>query len=184
MKKARIIIMFIVLLFLLSSCTPLEKHGIENFNMNTCSVSLTANLFPSENFLSLYKYENGDYHYCDENDWAWGYVTAFACLKYTPEVYGQAKSFCMQNFTFCEDHQYDYNDYHFAEHLCYTEMDEKGDRQIACQYPKQFNMFAYHDEECTLIFLGYYNGEPDAQEKQLAISEFTQFLTEVYPDIP
>ena len=41
-------------------------------------------------------------------------------------------------------------------------------------------MFAYNDKTCTLIFLGYYNGDPDDPEKELAKSDFGAFINAVY----
>lgn len=180
--KKRMCAILILILFLLSftGCSKLEVTGLENYRKETCSVSLTDHLFPSDDFLSRFEYNSGDYRYYDTGDVAWGYVTTLAYLVYSPEVYEEAKAYCLEEFELCEDHQYIYDQFVFQEHLCHTDKNSSGQIAVACCFPKVFNMFAYNDERCTLVFLGYYNGKPDDSEKQLVEEDFPAFLETVY----
>lgn len=180
MKKRLFALILVAVLLFLCACTPIEEHGLNNYQAQTCSVGLTMNLFPAEDFLSSFEYTSGDYHYLDTDDWKWGYATAFAYLQYAPDIYQQAKTFCLENLTLCENHQYKHSGYIFSEQLCYDIKTAEGDYIPGCQYPEQFNMFAYNDKACTLIFLGYYNGDPDDPEKELAKSDFGAFINAVY----
>lgn len=179
MKKICCILFTTLFLLFFSGCVKLEISGLENYRKQTCSVSLTDYLFPSEGFLGRYKYISGDYQYCDAGDIAWGYVTTIAYLSYTPEVYADAKAHCLEKYELCDRHLYTYNNYIFLEQLCHT---AKHNNQVntACAFPKVFNMFAYNDDNYTLVFLGYYNGNPDDPEKQLAELDFPSFIEKVY----
>lgn len=95
-------------------------------------------------------------------------------LTYDSEQYELAKEFCFRQFTNVDAHQYQVGDYHFVEHLCQTSKNEAGKYEISCEYPEIFNMFAYNDALCTLLFLGYY--EPnEAGETLLALTDFEAF---------
>ena len=180
LKKLNVLIIIALGLTLLSACSAVEISGIENFQKETCSVELTAELYPTDDFLSRFQYEYGSYQYLDKDDWKWGDVRVVSHLQYTSENYDNAKEYCLANFAFCEDHFYEYNGYRFAEILCHTIRDEHDGLIIGCNYPKHFNMFAYNDQQCILVFLGYYNGDPNLEEKQLALNNFESFLESVY----
>ena len=182
MRSFRVLIGIILIVSVLSACTPFEIEGIENYNKSTCSVGLTANLFPSDCFLAEFDYVKSKYHYIDKEDWAWGYAKVFACLTYDPEVYADAKKYCLDTFLLSEEHSYIYNGYCFAEHICYKSKSSSGEWVLESDYPKRFNMFGYHDESCTLFFVGYYNGDPNDAEKKLALSDFPIFIQEVYKE--
>ena len=178
-KRFNVLILIVFLLPFLSACSTIDISGLENFRKETCSVELTANLYPSDDFLSRFHYEKGSYRYIDKDDWQYGDVLAISHLTYTPEIYKKAKEFSLSNLTFCKEHSYECNGYTFTELFCHTVTDEHG---VRCNYPKHFNMLAYNDESCTLVFLGYYNGDPNAEEKVLALSDFGSFLETVYSD--
>ncbi len=188
MKKIFSFILIILLFWgLFVSSMDLEVHGIENFNPLLCSLSLTVSLFPSEDyesfyghdpvphFLSLYEYEEGDFHYSDS--WKYGADTrAFAYLKYSPEIYSEAKAYCLDTFYFCDVHQYEVNGYLFSEHLREDYFDSNGDQILACRIPRYFNMFGFNDQNYTLVFLGYYNSNFNVQEDPFGETGFSAFL--------
>ena len=182
MKRLLVLLFVAVILMTLCACSSVEISGIENYRKQTCSVSLTEYLFPSDDFLTEFSYNNGGYEYRDTGDLAWGDVTTLCYLSYEDDVYKGAKESCLTNFAFCEEHQFTHNGYQFGEILCHKITDDDGNRIIACNYPKQFNMLAYNDEKCTLIFMGYYNGAPGDPEKTLAENDFSSFLKTVYTD--
>lgn len=176
MKRYLLILLVSSMVLMLCACGSFKVTGIENYRKETCSVGLTAHMFPSDDFLTKFEYESGDYGYCDSGDFAWGYVTTFCQLLYEDGIYTKAKEYCLSKFAVCVTHQYEYEGYLFYETISHEETDMNGTANSACRYPKQFNMFAYCDEKNTLIFLGYYNGNPNDTEKELAESNFGLFL--------
>ena len=181
-RFVRILPFLLACLLVLSACKPIEKEGITNYDPATCSVGLTANLFPSGDFLTIYPYQSGDYHYLDTEDLVWGYAKAFARLSYDPETYAEVKTYCLENFNLSRSQSRTVNGYTFSEHICYKSKDASGTWQLDSHFPKQFNMFGYHDESCTLVFLGYYNGDPESEESALAQTDFSSFLSTVYAE--
>lgn len=180
MRKFCLLMSIVLTFFLLSACTPFQKNGLENFDKNDCTFGLTANLFPSDNFIQNHDYVQGDYYYYDKCDLWWGYSKAFARLTYAPEVYEAAKQHCLDSFVLSEDHTYCNSQYSFTEHLCYESKNEAGEWVLQSKFPRHFNMFGYDDESCTLFFIGYYNGDPNSAEKELAQTDFYSFLSQVY----
>ena len=180
MKRFYILLVSTILLvFILLLCffPTMEKHisGVENYNPADSTLGLSANLFPSENFLDQFPYTTGDYRFFFNGKLYQGYSTALCVLRYTPEQYCDAKEYCLEQFILTDEHQFQIGDYIFAEHLCYTSKDEEGKYVPACQYPTIFNMYAYNDSNHTLIFLGYYNGDADVSVTQLALTDFEAF---------
>ena len=182
MRFFRTVSAILIFLLLLPACAPIQKEGIANYDKATCSVGLTANLFPSDDFLNRFPYQDSVYHYWDAEDLVWGYAKVFASLSYDAEIYEAAKTYCLENFNLSEGHTYAYNECHFAEHICYKSKNASGNWVLESQFPRHFNMFGYHDESHTLFFLGYYNSDPESEERILAQDDFSTFLKEVYSE--
>ena len=177
LKKWLIAFAVLVAVFLLMGMLPVFKSqisGIENYNPADSTLGLCQRLYPSEDFLSRFQYESGDYEYYYNGVLEDSYAVAFSVLAYTPEEYEAAKEYCFQQFTNTDEHRYQVGDYHFVEHLWQTKETETGEWEIYCDFPEMFNMFAYNDTNHTLLFLGYY--EPDGEaETQLALTDFEAF---------
>jgi hypothetical protein len=88
----------------------------------------------------------------------------------------------MDNFFLSEEHSFTCNEYRFTEHICYQSKETSGEWVLASQFPRHFNLFGFNDETHTLFFLGYYNGDPAAEERTLALDDFNSFLDEVYSE--
>ena len=155
--------------------TDKSVSGIENFHPADCSLSLTANLFPDDNFLQEYSYIEGDYSYRYDGGILQSRAKAFALVRYAPDVYLKAKEFCLQQFSLCENHGFEIGAYTFFEHLCHTQPNSQGMQEAACKYPELFNMFAFNDSDCTLVFLGYYCDNENDETTMLAESDFHAF---------
>ena len=182
MKRLLAALMLILLPFSVVSCAePIVKSGIENFSYATCSLGLTSNLFPSEDYLTAFEYEEADYAYYDSCDLVWGYAKAFAYFRYSEEEYKKAKEHSL-NTVSLNSNQYESSGYYFSEYLCYESKDENGEWIAKSQFPEQFNMVGYNDDKCILVFIGYYNGNPEDSEIALAKSDFGTFLTTVYSE--
>lgn len=158
----------------------METHvsGIENYSPADSTLSLSLYLYPNEDFPEQFDYVAGDYQYYFNGKLSGGYATAFSFLTYSPEQYAAAKEYCLQEFSLTDEHQYRVGNYTFVEHLCYTSKNETGNYVVSCQYPAIFNMFAFSDEDNTLLFLGYFNADSDAPSSQLALSDFAAFFQE------
>ena len=182
MKRILIWLLLFFIFISVTGCTEIEKSGFENYQKQTCSVGLTANMFPCDDFLSKFQFINGNYHYRDYDEWKHGHAKTLTYVQYTPEVYEEAKAFCMDYWTFCEKHRYEYNGFIFAEQLCYETQVSDGEYQVTCRYPEILSMWCYNDDLYTLVFLGYYNGNPDNAERKLAETDFPQFLEKVYSE--
>ena len=182
---ATFIIALVVILLLTGTylLTDKENSGIENFSTADCSLSLTANLFPSDAFLQEYPYLDGDYSYRYDGGLFQSRATACASVKYAPEVYDQAKEFCFQQFSVEDKHCFTAGGYRFMEHLCHTQVNEQGVRETACGYPGFFNMFAFNDSSQTLLFLGYYSSEENDEIAKLAETDFGAFINDSFSDI-
>ena len=154
-----------------------QVSGLDNYNPADSTLSLSSHLYPSEDFLSRFEYISGDYQYYYNGIMLDGYAVAFSVLNYSPEQYKEAKQFCFQMFSETDEHQYQVGEYHFIEHLWRTAENDKGEFVLSCQYPEMFNMFAYNDSLCVLIFIGYY--EPDSDPATLlALTDFEAFYYE------
>ena len=167
-----------LVLFLLASgylLTDKYVTGIQNFSLADCSLSLTAKLFPSENFLQEYPYVEGDYTYRYDGKIGQNRAAVFAAVTYSKEAYAQAKAFCLQQFILEEQHCFSAGTYRFMEHLCHTKANDQGVQEAACGYPKCFNLFGFDDASGTLLFLGYYSSKED-ESTMLAQTDFEAFF--------
>ncbi len=174
--------MLILLPFSVVSCAePIVKSSIDSYTQATCSFGLTSNLFPSEDYITAFEYEEADYAYYDSCDFVWGYAKAFAYFQYSEEEYQKAKDFCLNTIPL-DSKTYEYGGYCFSEYLCYTIKDETGEWIPQSRFPEHFNMVGYNDEKCILVFIGYYNGDPESAEKSLAQTDFGAFLTTVFSE--
>ncbi|MBQ8835114.1 MAG: hypothetical protein IJ001_09370 [Oscillospiraceae bacterium] len=183
MKKLIVILILCFALFVILCSIPLfETHisGIENYRPADSTLSLSLYLFPGEDFLDRFVFDEGDYQYHYNGKLADGYATAFSVLQYSSEQYKASKEYCIQQFASIDDHQYQVGNWTFIEHLCYTSENEEGKYIVACQYPKIFNMYAYNDIDNTLLFLGYYTSDPDDPSTQLALTDFEAFYNTHY----
>ncbi len=182
MKRFFAVLMLILLPFSVVSCAePIVKNGIDSYTKATCSLGLTSNLFPSEDFPTSFEFEEADYAYYDSGDLLWGYAKAFAYFRYSEEEYQKAKEHSLNTIPL-DSKTYEYGGYCFSEYLCYTVKDEDGNWISQSRFPEIFNMVGYNDEECILIFIGYYNGNPDHPDRAIATTDFGEFLITTYSE--
>lgn len=154
--------------------------GINNFSPYDSTLSLSAHLFPSEDFPDRYAFVEGDYEFYFNGKLLGGYSTAFSVLRYEPDTYEAAKAFCVQQFTHTDEHQYQIGNYTFIEHLWTKSEDFDGNWVVKCSFPEMFNMYAYNDAAHTLLFLGYYHEDYKDASTQQALTDFEAFYNEHY----
>lgn len=180
MKRLVLFLLILALPVSFAGCGAMDITGIENYDPSMSTVGLTQDLFPREDFPETYQYTDSFFRYYDSLDLVWGYETAAACFVYDPAVYQEAKDHCFETFELCQNHLFRCEGYSFTEQLCYTQTYTSA---VTCFFPEQFNMFGYNDETCTLVFLGYYNGNPKASDRALVETDFPQFLKTAFPDL-
>ena len=182
MKRLVAILLLLGLAVSAVSCgEAIELRGVENYIPSTCSFGLTSNLFPSEDIISMFGFEEGDYAYYDSGDRNHGYAKAFAYFRYPKDEYEVIKSQSLNTVPLMSK-QYEYNGYVFSEYLCYSGTDENGVLAPQSLFPQQFNMVGYNDEERILVFIGYFNGDPESSERALAQTDFGAFLNAAYSE--
>lgn len=178
MRKLVIPLLLISLLMGISACSSVNISGLESYEPADCSHELSRDLFPDESFLSSFEYCDGNYVLESKDGLISGQSTAFAFITYLPETYEIAKQYCIDNLVLCDEHQFVYAGFEFKERLSHFIRNDDGALVIGCCYPEWFNMFAYCDATCTLIFMGYYN--TDSEVNELAQSDFPSFVERVY----
>lgn len=146
-------------LALLALSTDKQVSGLEEYSPADCSLSLSAYLFPCEDFPEKFSYLAGDYQYFYDGRISGSNAVALSYLKYAPEMYEEAKTFCLQQFSATDEHRFVLKGYTFIEHLWRTKKNAQEKWVTTCGFPDHFSMFAYNDESRVLLFLGYYNGE-------------------------
>ena len=154
-------------------------EGLENYSLHLCSLGLTANLFPSEDFLTRFPYTEGSFDYQDAVGLAtspdWGSVRTISVLTYAPEDYAQAKAFCMEQFVLSQARQLTYGGFSFVENNTYGTQHASVDWGM----PKHFNLFGWQDESCELMFLGYYSSR-EGTAKDMLPEDFGGFMNAVF----
>lgn len=171
-KLLSLIILLNVTLFTLLSCDkPFERIGIENYHKANSNSSLSLELLPSDDFLEIFDYIDGDYYYiCRETPISLGDEQEIMYLIYEEENYKLAKEYALQNLLLSKDNRYFYNGYEFIENTCRKREGMNTDI-VNDEYPNLFNMLAFNDEKNTMIFMGF------NMPKKLVTPEIEQLLT-------
>ena len=167
----------IPMLILLVGMLPIfEQHKVElgDYDPADSTLGLCRSLYPTQDFPACFPYSEGHYYYDYGGSLLKSSATAFSVLTYNAEQYDLAKALCLRKFSATDTHQYQVGGYHFVEHLCFTGENVQGKYEVMCQYPKRFNMFAYNDSLCTLLFLGYYESG-SVNENHPALTDFESF---------
>ena len=177
MKKLLSLLVLIIILCCLISCniefSSNKLSGIDSYNVANSSVSICYELLPSDDFLELFSYIDGDYYYVNNavNFFSTGDEQAIMYLIYEEDIYESAKEFTFQNMYFLENHKYSYNGDEFMVNVC-RKMDGRDPNIVNGELdPYWFNMIAFNDEKNTIVFLGFY------MPKNLATPEIEQLLT-------
>ena len=178
MKKIMVVVLIISLLSLCACPVGWEVYmeGMEDFHIANSEYGLTAFLLPYEDFHHSYPYTEGNYFYYTQHP-AYGlYIeSVLMYLRYEPETYTLAKAEAMDTLPLAEEIKFSYNGYSFTENLSMQEVPHY-------HFPECWNMFAYNDEKCELVFMGFYIGV-NLTEKDKELLTFTDvgaFLAEYF----
>ena len=176
MKKLLSLMVLIILCCLISCDMGFSSpnlRGIDKYNEANSSVSLCQELLPSDDYLELFDYIDGDYHYIDNSGYGFSVrdEQVLMYLTYNEDVYKTAKEFTFQNIYFLENYKYSYNGYEFLVNIC-RKMEGRDSDIVKSEIdPYWFNMVAFNDEKNTIVFMGFYMPE------ELRTPEVKQLLT-------
>ena len=100
--------------------------------------------------------------------------------QYEPDVYEEAKEFCLQSMTLQEVGVPDYNGYHFIENIKL-----RPNPDGMSNFPWCYNMLAYNDTECKLAFMGYHSPYLTTKEtdRMKIVNSWPEFIEELFPEI-
>jgi hypothetical protein len=162
-KKVLVVALGALFTFPLASCTgELTVTGLENYPPPYDDYEINMCLIP-QNMLNEYSYLEGDYFNYD-----YGIPALFSepptnpniCilyLRYSEEVYPEAKEYMLNNTDYTKEVHYTYNGYEFYENMTMPKvvgnLDENGQNEYKYRW---FNMISYNDQNRTLVFLGFY----------------------------
>ncbi len=131
---------------------------------------------PSRTFINDYPYLEGVYCLYEEDpikpEWTYP-STSLLCLKYTEEVYIQAKQKMLDSIPMCGEDLYLYDDFVFYRNANFHEL---------TKFPIWFTMAGYNDEENTLCFIGFCNPEglPKKYDKDRIKENWVHFIDDFY----
>ncbi|MBQ5761553.1 MAG: hypothetical protein IIW02_01905 [Clostridia bacterium] len=165
MKKISCLVLVFLFCLTFNSCyVDVEKNSLDDYilcvNRSKCGFSSASvddpkRLLPSVSFLQDYEYINGEYFMHDDDPFKEGCVEeifptkSFICLKYSENIYYNAKEFMLEKIKPYNDKFYEYNNYIF-----YENSNPHSDNMFS-KFPTKFMMACYNDENHTLIFIGF-----------------------------
>ncbi len=183
MKKTLLFVLTLTLLSLFCSCQTIKHNSVEEYAAQVSSqgygysdveIDNAKDFLPSKTFITDYKYENGKHHYYEECMNEHNVPTrSFLLLKYTPEVYEEAKAFALNNIPQYGNDTYSYNDYTFYKNENFVISHEKD------FFPRWFTMACYNDSKNELVFIGFYTTKlPD--ELDISQETWKEFIDKYY----
>lgn len=172
MKKYCILILVCVIILSFCACEKIAFDGVENFSTAHSGLSINSSLLPSDDFFDRFEYVDADYKYRAEFKTyvsPTGIERSIVYVEYEPEIYEQAKEFCFQEMMLRDNIQ-EYNGYTFIQNMGY-------------EFPKHFNMFAYNDSNCRLVFIGLYTIEYSEEDAQEVSENWGDFVEQYFGDL-
>lgn len=175
MKKALCILLCLAFLFLFCSCHQTIKFdGLDEFSPADSEYSLCQRLLPSESFIDDFDYIDGDYEYRDYYEYYMPFYArehALMYLIYDESNYLLAKEYMLENIALSSINVFSYNGYQFYENL---------NSPANVDFPYWFNMIAYNDEKCTLMFLGLRVDNPKEADTEVLESGDMALILRTY----
>ncbi len=181
--------LIIITVTLLSSCrsscyTDLYHDSLEeyieqitkhNLGFSGYELDHPDYFLPSKTFINDYPYIEGVYYFEEEDPIKRKQnnpATSLLCLKYTEEVYIQAKQEMLDSIPMRGEDLYLYDDFVFYQN---------GNFDGVVKFPKWFTMAGYNDEENILIFIGFfeYSSTPNKYRDSMK-EDWVHFIDEFY----
>lgn len=155
MKKSKIIIIILLISLFLNSCAlHYTKQGLEEFSADASDYGLCRGLIP-ENFIEKFSYVKGDFFiaFSEKAPFIATCERVLLYLKYTDDVYLDAKKYAMENLILSENCVAVFENYIFYNNI--TPVNFEQDHLDGSRFPRSFVRFAYNDENNTLLFIGF-----------------------------
>ena len=139
-------------------------------------MELNLFLLPSDDFLECYETIDVKYnfrkHYKSKLDIA-PTETSLIVAVYDNEIYAKAKEYCLNEMLLSSDIIINYNGYVFVDN---NELAIEPDDNKNSRFPRWTNMFAYNDDKCELVFMGFYDGSYSVNDADVVIAKWGDFL--------
>ena len=183
MKKVLLLLLCACITISFCSCSDtVELHGLDEFSPANSSIDLCWRLLPSSSFVDDFDYLDGDYEYRYYQkfggDW-YSKEHALMYLIYDESNYLLAKEYTLENTALSSINVFSYNGYQFYENLNFHTLGAYYHRENE-DFPYWFNMIAYNDEKCTLVFFGLYVGCPREEDKEVLESDDMILILKTY----
>ncbi len=187
MKKILSIILIFVLIISLSSCyvdryhdsldeyiAHIQKHQL---GYSEYEIDLPEYFLPSLTFITDYEYEEGGFYFYEEDVFRLKQqkpATSLLYLKYSSEVYLDAKNYMLENMPMYGDEFYYYNQYVFYL------PDNSINNQRDFHFTHWFTMACYNDSNNTLVFIGFSNSNEFMEEAFELSKNWVAFMDRFY----
>jgi len=176
-----VLLVIALIAFIILAPVHAEITGIENFTENDDQFGLNDDLLPGDtHFLSRYAYEEGTYYYRFDEAYKSREVKSFVLLRYSEEVYPQAKEAAEKAYAIAYTQNGDetYNAYVITklqygyENFTFTADQHPSENSPLDVSAPGIRMFGFDDESRTLIFFGYINRDDTKDITQAGFPEF------------
>ena len=183
--KVKMVTLIVVVACILVSCNipPVYENSLDNYitiveeqNVGNSSLGLDRpnQFLPSNTFFKDYEYLDGGYHFYYEDGIKLksSPEVVILYLKYDENNYFEAKEFTLESIPQNEEEVYYYDDYVFY----------LNKRPCGTDGAYNFTMACYNDINHTLIFIGYYDGNPSLTEEEIENldSNWKEFIDKNY----
>lgn len=186
MKKYKVLVLMFIIVLCFSGCSifegfTLSESGIENFKTVEGEVELNLYLLPSEDFIE--RFDTIDVSYNARQRYKTklsilGIETVLIVATYDDSVYAQAKEYCLSEMMLYSEIIIDYNGYRFIEN---NELAIGQSNRIS-RFPRWTNMFAYNDDKCELVFMGFYDDNYSYDDADAVCENWGDFLKEHFSE--
>lgn len=169
-KKNTIITLFILMIaltFCLTSCyvdinhssldeyierieDPRNDSGFSEYEIDDPEYFL-----PTKSFLKDFEYLEGKYNFCEEDPARLNGTPTISLLflRYNEETYTLAKECMLEKIPMENEETYTYGDYNFYRNVNFLKLHRYA------EVPTFFTMACYNDENSSLCFVGFYDGD-------------------------
>ena len=196
MYKIKFFLIIITLFILSSCCYEIEYKSIDEykervmtsgFGFYDVEIDHPKYLLPSNNYLDEYSYLEGNYYFYENSPFC-DFVMEkhkpnryLIILKYSENIYYEAKQFVLENIPIYMEKKYSINNYQFYINKNFMDRFDKNDLP---QVPKWMTMVGYNDEKSIICFLGFNNSYPKLEDKYLNEfdNNFEDFIVQYYSE--
>ena len=181
---------------LMSSCERFrlpDERGLEEFSVSDSECNMNLFLLPDSglknseknadgSFINMFDYEEGNYYRHNDGGNIFSNNSGertLVYLKYSDEIYLEAKEYAIDNLILSEESICEQNGYIFFINKLATAKDPT-ERLSGDQFPYYFLSFSYNDEKQTLVFFGIMVGKDLHNQIAEEATDWPAFLEKYY----